>query len=537
MTILGYDKDFIYFKGASHDGYNMKAQYVKSKNAWKVPISVAAINSFSDVLDVVEFNKLTPLISDLFKYRKEVLSIKQKEDTEGDKRLRPYQRVDVEFIKNRKNTAIFNEQRTGKTPTILLAVQEHLGKGVVVCPSGLKVNWAREYKQWLARDDVAVVSGSPKKREAIYEGFQNGTYSFLAISYETLRVDVNKLMKIPYDVLIVDEAHRLRNYKTKQSTAVLKLSTKASHVYPMTGTPAVNHPSDVFGILKLLRPSKYTSYWAFIERYFGYVDEKFGRKLLDLKQEMEPEFTELLDSVSVQRKRKHVMKWVPKVIHRTIELEPNETQMRHYNKILKEFMYDDKIIVNVISQLMRLRQVCIDPGLLELSGKSPKTEFIVEYLEDNKETVIIFSQFTSYLKKLHSIIPNSVLLTGEQTVEEKQEAVDSIQSGKSRVMLANIIAGGTGWTLDKADTIIFADKSFSPIDNDQAQDRFIPTREDEMYGAKQVISLVLEGTVENRIARLLKHKIGIIQFVNDYGINAIVNQEDFENNIGDQYEI
>lgn len=537
MEIVTFDRDFIYFKGKSSDGYNMGAQYVKSKNAWKVPISMSVMEDFADKLDVGEFNKLAPLISELHRYRTEVLPLKAMKDSFGDERLRPYQRVDVSFIKSRNSTAVFNEQRTGKTPTILLAVADKLGRGIVVCPSGLKINWAREYKSWLARDDVAVVSGSPKKREKIYQSFKDGVVHFLTISYETLRVDYQKLMDTNIDVLIIDEAHRLRNFKTKQSSAIYALAKRAESVYPMTGTPAVNHPSDVYGILKLLKPFKYSSYWAFIDRYFGYVETRFGRQLLGLKPERESEFTELLDSISVQRKRKDVMQWVPKITHRTIELEPNPTQLKHYNTILKEFRYNDNIIPNVIAQLTRLRQVCLDPELLALNGQSPKTQFIVEYLEDNKETVIIFSQFTSYLKKLHKILPHSVLLTGEQSTEEKQQAVNDIQEGKAKVMLANIIAGGTGWTLDQVDTIIFADKSFNPVDNDQAEDRFVPTDPNKVYGAKQIIDLILDGTVENRIAKLLFHKTNIIQYVNNYGLKSIVNPASDENNIGESNEI
>ena len=538
MTIIDYDKDYIYFKGTSHDGHNMKAQYVKSKNAWKIPISLSVLTDLEFYAGPLEMRKLSRLISDLLKYRKEVLQIKRAEDISGDERLRPYQRVDVAFIKKRKNTAIFNEQRTGKTPTILLAIEEHLGKGIVVCPSGLKVNWAREYTTWLARDDVQVVSGTPTKRKHIYEDFKSGKTSFIILSYETLRQDLSHLMGVKHDVLIVDEAHRLRNFQTRQSKAVYNLSKSAEHVYPMTGTPAVNHPSDVYGILKLIRPTKFSSYWSFVERYFGYTEGRFGREVLGINPTMEAELTELLDSMSVQRKRKDVMQWVPKITHRVIPLELEATQEREYNTILKEFRVGERdIIPNAIVQLLRLRQVCLYPELLGLKGKSPKTNFILEYIQDNDDTIIVFSQFTSYLKKLHDIIPDSVLLTGEQSTSEKQEAVDAIQSGKSRILLANIIAGGTGWTLDKVDTIIFTDKSFNPVDNEQAQDRFVPTRQDLSYGAKQIIDLVMEKTVENRIATLLHHKQNVIQFVNNYGLNTLVNEEDFKNNIGDSYEI
>ena len=225
------------------------------------------------------------------------------------------------------------------------------------------------------------------------------------------------------------------------------------------------------------------------------------------------------------------MQWIPKVTHRNIPLEISKDQTKYYNQILNEFRYEDNLIPNVITQLTRLRQVCLSPSLLGLNFSSPKAQFLKEYLEDNDETVLVFSAFTSFLKELKKLHPEAVMLTGEQTQAEKQLAVDKIQSGKARLMLSNIVAGGVGWTLDKVDTIIFLDKSFNPVDNSQAQDRFIPTRQDVEYGAKQIITLTMKDTIENKVEELLERKVNIIKFVNDYGLNELVNFKETDYNI------
>jgi SNF2 family DNA or RNA helicase len=123
------------------------------------------------------------------------------------------------------------------------------------------------------------------------------------------------------------------------------------------------------------------------------------------------------------------------------------------------------------------------------------------------------------------------MLTGEQSQMQKQMAVDSIQNGTKNILLANIVAGGVGWTLDKADTIIFTDISYSPIDNQQAQDRFIPTDTSQEYGAKQIIKLQMAKSIDKTIDLLVNSKIDIIKYVNDYGINSLVNFKDVEYNI------
>jgi SNF2 family DNA or RNA helicase len=489
---------------------------------WKVPISKPVLDSFPNN------PTLKNLKRDLDNYNKLVYTIKNKNDTDGDSRLRPYQRVDVEFLTMRKNAAVFNEQRTGKTPTTLLAVKDRMHKGIVVCPAGLKLNWSREAQAWIHRDSI-VVSGTKKKRTKLYQQFHDSEKAILILSYETLRADIAEF-GVEFDVLIVDEAHRLRNYQTKQSKALYTLSKKAKHVFALTGTPAVNHPSDVFGILKLLRPSKYGSYWQFVERYFGYTTSRFGREILKLKPHMLTEFTDMLNSLSVQRKRNDVMKWIPPIVHRQIPLELSSVQQGYYKQLMETFRYDENVVPNAIALLTRLRQTCLDTGLITEQDSSPKADFIKEYLSDNNESVLVFSSFTSFLKKLHSQIPGSVLLTGEQSQAEKQDAVDKMQSGEAKVMLANVVAGGLGWTLDKVDTIIFTDKSYNPVNNEQAQDRIVPTKETE-YGTKQIITLIMHNTLEGNIEQLLAAKQDIIQYVNNYGLNRLVDLDGEEYNI------
>ena len=294
-------------------------------------------------------------------------------------------------------------------------------------------------------------------------------------------------------------------------------------MYALTGTPAVNHPADVFGILKLLRPDKFTSYWQFAERFFTVRDGYFAKEVAGIKEERREELANLLADISVNRKRKEVMQWIPKVMQKSIVLEFDNKQQKHYTKATREFLFGDNIeIPNPLALLTRLRQICADPALLDLEGESPKTKFIKEFLNDNTESIIIFSSFTSYLLTLHSAIEGSVLLTGQQTQTEKDRNIKAFQSGKARVLLANIKAGGVGFTLDKADTIIFTDRSYNPVDNDQAADRFIPTRKDKVYGAKQIIDLVMQNSVEAGINKLLEKKQNIISYVNDYSEKGLV---------------
>jgi SWI/SNF-related matrix-associated actin-dependent regulator 1 of chromatin subfamily A len=517
MTYVGHDENFVYYNGTPREQMIAGGVKVPRLNAYRLPKN-------KQTLTVLSYLTPHPAISKLLAdevQRIEIIKFAKLRESAptDDSRMRPYQAVDISIIKDNPVLAIFNEQRTGKTPTILKSLKG-IKKGLIVCPSSLKLNWLKEMEMWHDNQGI-VITGSKAKRLKTYASITNET---IIISYETLRADIDDILKYfkTFNYLIVDEAHRLRNFKTLQSKALYKVRKLTDRVYPMTGTPAVNHPADVFGILKLMYPKAYSSYWEFVERYFTIIDGYFGKDVNTIRNDRKEEFNELLSTHSLQRKRRDVMQWVPKVSKRTIELEPSPKQTSMFNEIIKKNMIMGEEIPNAITKLTRLRQVCVDPNYFGVDAPTPKIEFIMQYLEDNDESVIVFSTMTQTLKRLHKAIPGSMLLTGEQSTEEKQFAVSEIQGGHSRVLLANIKAGGVGFTLDKADTIIFLDKSYTPDENDQASDRFIPVNPQEIYGAKQIISLVVKGSVEPKIETMLEDKIDIIKYVNDYGIDAFL---------------
>jgi SWI/SNF-related matrix-associated actin-dependent regulator of chromatin subfamily A-like protein 1 len=517
MTYAGHDNDFIFVKGDKNIALSLGAEYQPRTGFFRIPKNKSTLTVLARFLPHPTISKLLAEEAE----RVEIIKFtKSREDAPtDDERLRPYQAVDISIIKDNAVLAIFNEQRTGKTPTILKALNG-IKKGLIVCPSSLKLNWLKEMAMWHDNKGI-VITGSKPKRLKTYAAITDET---IIISYETLRADINDILKTfkTFNYLIVDEAHRLRNYKTLQSKALFKVRKISKRVYPMTGTPAVNHPVDVYGILRLMYPTRFNSYWQFTERYFTVIDGYFGKDIGSIRKDRADEFNELLFTHSLQRKRREVMKWVPKVSKRTIELEPSSKQNTMFNEIIKKNSIMGEDIPNAITKLTRLRQVCVDPNYFGVDAPTPKIEFIMQYLEDNDESVIIFSTMTQTLKRLHKAIPGSMLLTGEQSTQEKQFAVSEIQGGGSRVLLANIRAGGMGFTIDKADTIIFLDKSYTPDENDQASDRFIPVNPQATYGAKQIITLVVNGSVEPKIETMLEQKINIIKYVNDYGIDAFL---------------
>jgi SNF2 family DNA or RNA helicase len=452
-------------------------------------------------------------------------------------KLRQYQRDDVEFLKTLQHGALFNEMRTGKSPTILTLIKEQeYTTNIIVCPASLVLNWKKEVETWLPNPTVFVSKGTPKQRKEIYESLcqleklnpDSVTY-FLIISYETLRNDLNLIIKGIDRItsLTIDEAHRLCNFKGMQSRkspqvakAVIKLSRLATHRYALTGTPTLSAGEDVWGILHYLYPNYFSSFWKFLDEHFVMWDTPWGSREV-LRYKDKPKLHNILSKISTNRKRSEVMAWLPAKQYQTIELEATPKQRKAYQDVLKMFEYEEDGVLkvdasSVLAQLTRLRQICLAPSLLEINAPSAKEQYIMEWLSDNPtESVIIFSCFTSYIKQLAKKLDKVGLIHGQMTPEEKQSAANDFQEGKTRILLANIKSAGVGFTLDKAETAIFLDKHFVPDLNGQAEDRIIPVREENNHSCT-IISLVLKDTVDQRIDELLTKKFNITQVVNNY---------------------
>jgi SNF2 family DNA or RNA helicase len=440
--------------------------------------------------------------------------------------LRPYQKQDVNYITARGSCLVLNEPRTGKTPT-MITVLKALGtkKNLVVCPSSLVLNWAKEFKQWYPKCEVIAISGNKATRNKSLNYWALTSKiktTVLIISKDTLKIEIDAQMEnSSFDTAIVDEAHFLRNWKSKQSEAIFKI--KATYKYPLTGTPSVKHGSDVYGLLHFIDPKQYSSYWQFTDRYWEIQDNGWGKDIANAKKSREKELLSLMSINSVQRKRQDVMKWLPKAQHQNLPVQLEGKQLKLYNQMMDTFVASDienehEIdTMNKLSQLVRLRQLCLDPRLLGFDVRGAKTDALLEWAENNTEPFVVMTTFSSYFElvkpELEKLGKKVEVIDGSVSKTNRQHIVDRFQKGEIDILLANIIAAGTGLTLDRSDTIIFLDKSFNPADNEQAQDRIVPTTEDR-YHSINVISLVADGTIDERVNEILDRKEDLTKIIN-----------------------
>jgi SNF2 family DNA or RNA helicase len=395
-------------------------------------------------------------------------------------------------------------------------------KAIIVTPASLIYNWEREFQKWYPDASVHVVTGDKAKRRKLYNND-----GIIIVSKDTLKLDISDISSV-YDVAIIDEAHFLRNYKSSQSKALFKL--KANRKYALTGTPTVKHAVDIFGILHFLYPKKFPSYWQFAERYFELGQNYMGHSEVGSPRHNRLiELQSMVDLMSTKRKRYEVMKWLPNKQYETFYCEMSNEQRRLYKDMLDYFVTFDENGDNeldastVLAQLTRLRQLCLEPSLVGFTTPSAKTQALIEYVENNDEPVVIMSMFSSYLDILENIFSKDrkvAKIVGTISSKEKQAIAEKFQRGEIDVLLCNIISAGTGFTLDRAETIIFTDKAWNPADNEQAEDRITPTTEHNVH-KHHIISFVCQNTVDERINTLLEQKKSITDIINEGGIKAI----------------
>lgn len=506
----------------------MGAVYYKKKDHCKFPRTLGVMDELYKFIPSLRTNQ--DFIDTGFALHKEkqnrlALLSTTPVQVDGD-RLRPYQRADVNFLKPLHAAGVFNEPRTGKTPTTLELIRaKGTKRNLIVCPASLLYTWEKQVHEWLPNANCYVLEKS-KQALTTFAAFNapSSMQDVLIISKSLLpRLE---MAGHTFDLVLVDEAHYLRNYKTPQSKAVFDIN--ADQRFALTGTPTVKCPSDIWGILHFLFPGAYTSYWQFCGRYFTVLPSMHsqGDVVGPINRDRVPELQEITTLNSVSRKRSEVMSWLPEKERSRIYAKMGAKQVKYYAEMKKAFytMCDDVgtelDAQTVLAQMMRLRQLCLDPRTVGFKEVGCKTETLFQWLSDREEKkpLIIMSMFTGYLKILKDDLEKKGFkvdtIHGEMTNSDKQRAADSFQAGNVDILLCNIISAGTGWTLDHGDTIIFMDNAWNPSDNSQAEDRVTPTTIEKLH-KHTIIQLATANTIDETMFDMLQRKESLTNIINN----------------------
>lgn len=446
--------------------------------------------------------------------------------------LRPYQEEDVKFLIKHPCTGCFNEQRTGKTPTALMCIKARNlqnSKILIVTTTSALYQWQNEYERWLERPCV-VCDGTPAHKKKIIDNWKNG----LVISLGSLKETSSRsgylafLLAAQPDMVILDEAHHIRNPKTWAAKSAFKLC-KIPIRMALTGTPAYGEAKDIFSILKFLFPQKFTSAYKFYQEYFKpeqlYIYVGGMRRVITEYKTFLPgkekALQDFMKEYCTQRKRKDVMQWLPEKDKEIVKLPATKEQERYLKELKETYETEDVITQGILDRLVRYRQICLDPELLGLKSKSPKTEWILNYIKENPDTpLLIFSNFTQYLTKLFETLKKEkiklAMIIGDVPPAKRRQYQTDFQDGKFNVFLINTMSGKEALTLDRAEAIIFADL-YPPIGAiEQAEDRFVAISEERANKPHTIYNLAIRDSFDENILKLLEARKTETEVINNF---------------------
>ena len=421
--------------------------------------------------------------------------------------LRKYQRVGVNFMVHGCRTLMCDEMGLGKSAETIVAVEttRFHRRMLVVCPNSIKYQWEEEILKWTQYDQpITVIEW--KKREEQLASYEEG---WLILNYHNFRSDPVFRSLGYWDWVIFDEAHKLKNRKSKTFAAAKALKSKRMAL--LTGTPTGNDVSEVWALLHLLDPTRYTSFWRFFEMYVDYYQDYFGsRKIFGVRN---PELLRReLSTRMIQRKKEEVIPELPAKIHQTVPVQMTKTQKRTYDRMAKEaaiLMTSGELLtaVNQMAVLMRLRQILSTTANFDLPDHSGKLDAAVELIQNAGKKVIVFTVFRktvmAVLRRLDVAGIKSVRIMGGVSAEDRELAKQAINTSDTQVLVCTIKSGGLGLNLQGASVGIFVEKEWNPIDQAQAEDRMHRIGQTETV---HIISLICQGTVDETVERLLAKK-------------------------------
>ena len=446
-------------------------------------------------------------------------------------RLYPYQKEGVRFGLFKRAALIGDEMGLGKTlQAIALAIskKEVFGfeKALVVTPASLKEQWKREIERF-SDEKADIVEGGPMRRRAIYGG--NGSY-FKITNYEAVLRDGMLIARFKPDLVILDEAQRIKNFSTKTAEAVKSISRRHSVV--LTGTPLENKLEDVYSIAQFLDPHLLSPLWRFASEHFMLSRHKKGkilgyRRLDRLHAQLKP--------IVLRRRKEEVLRELPEELVNNYYLDLHHEQQKIHSGYLQSLIpllnkkYLTPIDLRRIQELLvRMRMVCDSTYLIDrrthISPKLKELEGILdEMVVQNGRKMVIFSEWTTMTYLIGRCLSEAgigfVELSGKVPVKKRQALIDEFTANpKCRVFLSTD-AGGTGLNLQAADCVVNFELPWNPARVRQRVGRV--NRIGQKSRCINVVNLITKNSIEEKILAGLQLKTDLFAGVFDGGADTV----------------
>ena len=391
---------------------------------------------------------------------------------------------------------------------------------IIVCVSGLKYTWQNEFKKHFNMN--AKVLGDRLNRKGYYEVKKNedklydlkhldkDNYIYIT-NIESLRdkkilEELKKLFKKGiFDCLVVDECHKVKSSGSIQGKALLSLSKYTKYMYELTGTIITNSPIDLYVPLKCMQVEEsnfnsFKNHYCTMGGFGGY--QIVGYKHMD-------ELQSKLLSCSVRLRKEDVLD-LPDKVYIDEYVEMGTRQRKLYEDVKKAIVDDiDAVMlsVNPLSQLIRLRQASTDTSILSTtvkeSAKYDRALELIKDIVDENKSVVVFSELATVIDNFYKILPYKKVAKVTGTTKDREQQINMFMSDDDCHIILGTEALQTGYTLTKANTVIFLDEPWTAAQREQAESRIYRLTQNSSVN---IITLMCKNSIDEYIHNLISRK-------------------------------
>jgi superfamily II DNA or RNA helicase len=442
--------------------------------------------------------------------------------------LYPYQARGALFAAYRGRCILGDDMGLGKTVQTLVAVEilareRGVERVLVVAPASVKYQWETEIRKCTDRP-VQVIDGSTQQRRALY---REPTF-YRLVNYEIAVRDLDELNAWQPDLVVLDEAQRIKSWESKTSRAVKRL--RSHHAIVLTGTPLENKLEELYSIVQFVDDRRLGPAFQFLHdhRVVGDDGRILGYRDLDkIRGRLEP--------VLLRRTRAEVLSQLPARTDTTIYVEMDEAQKGPYGeqrqtlaRLLQKKYLSEVDRRRVLACLTNLRMLCGSTHLLDhRTNVSPKLDELAELLREllgaGPHKVVVFSQWEQMLRLAADVVERlgfaHVSLHGRVPGRERRGLLERFRDDPDCRVFLSTDAGGTGLNLQAADTVINLEVPWNPAVLDQ---RVARVHRMGQHRPVQVFHLVTRDSIEERVLRTLQGKQSLFAGVFEGGSDEVL---------------
>jgi len=404
-------------------------------------------------------------------------------------------------------------------------------KSLVVCPTSLVFNWLDEAEKFAPDLKVEYI----KDWKTAFTQIKKDTQIVIVSYWIIANLSEKGELKEKFHYLILDESQNIKNPQAKRTKSICKIVAK--YRLALSWTPIENNLMELWSAFNFLMPWFLNNLNNFKWKYMSAKSDKETMKNLSAK----------VKPFILRRKKEDVLKELPEKVEEVIKLEMWAKQKDFYIKLKNAFKLQinkeleeqglNKARFKVLDSLLKLRQACLTPQLINNDQKSITTESVkldyirnsIEEMLNNWHNLLIFSQFTGFLKYVREILEEKNIeynyLDWQTKSKDRMWLVDEFNNWKKQVFIISLKAWGTGLNLTKADYVIHLDPWWNPAVENQATDRA-----HRMWQKKTVFvqKLICKDSIEEKILVLQEKKKKLIDDVFSWNFSWSLNKEDID---------